>query len=568
MNVLGIGGYSHDSSAALVCDGRLVAAAEEERFTRRKHQEGWPREAIAFCLDRAGLGPEDVDHIGFYWRPWSVDAMKDVGRRLRHLPAYPVNSTGFLLDEAHKTAWYLYHLRREKARGGGRARIHFPQHHDTHAASAFFCSPFDEAAVLTIDSRGEWATTVMYHGAGNRLRPLRRIDLPHSVGVVYLCTTNALGFRTGDEYKVMGLAAYGQARYLDRFRQIVRLVPDGTYQVDPSYFTVDHSPGRFAGYVTERFTALFGPPRAPGSEITQHHMDVAASLQAVLEEAVFHMLNHLHRRTGSRNLCLAGGVVQNSVMCGKVHSKTPFDRVFIQPASGDNGCSLGSAYWVYNQALGQPRGEPFTTCALGPEFGEAQVRSVLDAAKLPYRKPDDLVGETARLIARGQIVGWFQGRMEWGARALGNRSILADVTDPEMTNVVNRHVKHREDFRPFAPACLAEQAGEYFDSDGPSPFMLKVFPARAKAKSQMPAIVHVDGTARLQTVTREENPLYYDLIAEVGRLKGVPCVLNTSFNVKGEPIVCTPTDALKCWASTGLDSLVIGPYVLEKAARC
>lgn len=564
MNVLGIGGFSHDSSAALVCDGRIVAAAEEERFTRKKHQEGWPTHAIGFCLRQAGLAVSDIDHIGFYWRPWSVDSLRSIGRRLWHLPAHPAFSAGFLVQQLHDTAWYVFHLRRLRAEGGGRAKIHYVRHHDSHAGGAFFCSPFDEAAVLTIDSRGEWATSMMYHGQGSRLEPTGRINLPNSIGVLYLCATNFLGFRTGDEYKVMGLAAYGRPIYADRFRRMVELRDDGTYRLDASYFKVQHSPGRYVGYVSDKFTALFGPGRTSDEPITEEHQDIAASLQAVLEEVLFHVLNGLHRRTGSKRLCLVGGVAQNSVMCGKIVEATPFEEVFIQPAAGDNGCSLGSAEWVYHQVLGQTRGEPFPDCYLGPSYGEEEIRTELEAAKLSYRRPDDLLGEAARLVAEGKIVGWFQGRMEWGARALGNRSILADVTNPEMTNIVNRYVKHREDFRPFAPACIEERAGDYFVCDGPSPYMLKVVAAKPSAKQAMPAIVHVDGSARLQTVSKGTNPLFYGLLEELGRLKGVPCVLNTSFNVKGEPIVCSPMDAVRCYSSTGLDALVLGPFVLEK----
>jgi carbamoyltransferase len=404
----------------------------------------------------------------------------------------------------------------------------------------------------------------MYHGRGNRLEQLGRVDLPHSVGVLYLSVTNFLGFKTGDEYKVMGLAAYGTPRYKDKFMKMVEMRPDGTYRLDSTFFKVQHSPGRYEGYVSARFVEIFGAGRRQDDEITQEHKDIAASLQAALEEVVFHMLRGLHSRAGCRNLCLAGGVAQNSVMCGKITKETPFTEVFIQPASGDNGCSLGAAEWTHNQVLGLPRSAAFPGCYLGPEFGEKEILSSLEVAKLTYRRPSDVAGETARLIADGKIVGWFQGRMEWGARALGNRSILADVANPEMTNIVNKYVKHREDFRPFAPACAVEAAAEYFECDGASPYMLKVFPAKENARQKMPAIVHVDGTARLQTVSRDENPLFYSLLAEMNRLKGVPCVLNTSFNIKGEPIVCSPMDAIKCWSSTGLDALVMGPFVLEK----
>jgi len=564
MNILGIGGYAHDSSAALICDGKIVAAAEEERFTRKKHQEGWPSNAIAFCLKHAGITELDIDHIAFYWRPWSLDSLRNIWRRVCYLPVHPVFSAGFLVTEMHDTAWYIFNLNRLKKMGGGRAKIHFVPHHASHAGNAFFCSPFDEAAVLSIDSRGEWATSVMYHGKGNKLEQLGRINLPHSIGVLYLSVTNFLGFKTGDEYKVMGLAAYGAPRFKDRFMKMIELQPDGTYRLDPSFFKVQHSPGRYEGYVSKKFTGVFGPGRRPDEEINQDYKDIASSLQAALEEVVFHVIRSLQEQTGCRKLCLSGGVAQNSVMCGKITSETSFDEVFIQPASGDNGCSLGAAEWVHNQILDLPRSEVFPGCYLGPEFSENEILSSLEVAKLSYRKPDDIAKETARLISNGKIIGWFQGRMEWGARALGNRSILADVTNPEMTNIVNKYVKHREDFRPFAPACTVESVSEYFECDGQSPYMLNVFPAREKARQKMPAIVHVDGTARLQTVSRPANPLFYSLLEELNRLKGVPCVLNTSFNIKGEPIVCSPMDAIKCWSSTGLDVLVMGPFLLEK----
>jgi len=566
MNVLGIGGYSHDSSAALVCDGKTVAAAEEERFTRNKHQEGWPNRVIDFCLQRAGIGVSDLDHIAFYWRPWGLDPFRSVMQRILNLPRHPAFSAGFLLNQLHTTAMFTFHLRRLRQQGGNRARIHYVRHHDCHAGGVFFPSPFDEAAVLTIDSRGEWATSVMYHGKGNSLERVGRINLPNSIGQVYLCTTNFLGFRTGDEYKIMGLAAFGEPRYLDKFRKIVHLGPGGTYRVDRSYFKIHHSPGRYMGYVTRKYLELFGPQRQADDEITQEHKDIAASLQACLEETMFHVLTGLHNKTGSKNLCLSGGVAQNSVMCAKIEANTPFENVFLQSASGDNGCSLGAAEWVHHQVLGLERGAPFASAYLGPEYSEEEIAAFLDVAKLDRERPGDLVERAADLVADGKIVGWFQGRMEWGARALGSRSILADVTNPEMTNIVNRYVKHREDFRPFAPACTEEDAPTYFDCGGPSPYMLKVFPALQPAKDKMPAVVHVDGSARLQTVNRDQNPLFHDLLRAIQKRKGVPCVLNTSFNIKGEPIVCSPMDAVKCWASTGIDALVIGPFVLEKSA--
>jgi carbamoyltransferase len=563
MKILGIGGFTHDASATLIDNGKVIAAAEEERFTRQKHQAGWPTNAIDFCLKQGGLTKADIDHIAFYWRPWSLDSMKSHGRRLMQVPMHPLFSAGFLLNDMHDTGMYLFHLKQLKKATGGKAKIHFIDHHDTHG-SVFFSSPYEEAAVLTIDSRGEWATSVWYHGKGNQMKRVGRINLPNSVGVVCLSTTNFLGFRTGDEYKVMGLASYGTPKYLDKFRQMYQLKDDGTYTIDSSFFKVQHSPGRYCGYVSDKFLKLFGPQREANAEITQDHMDIAASLQAALEEIVFHMLNKLYELTGCKNLCLSGGVVQNSVMTGRIKENTPFENIFMHSASGDNGCSMGAAYWVHNQVLKQERGEVYPSSYLGPEYTDEEIKAQLDIAKLPYTRPDSIVEATADCIAQGKIVGWFQGRMEWGARALGCRSILADVTNPEMTNIVNRYVKHREDFRPFAPACTLERASEFFEVDEPTPYMLYVVKARDAAKKRMPAIVHVDGSARLQTVERHQHSRFYELLEAMEQRKGVPCVLNTSFNIKGEPIVCSPKDAIECWSSTGIDSLVLGPYLIEK----
>ena len=563
MNILGIGGFTHDASATLLRNGKIVAAAEEERFTRVKHQSGWPTNAIEYCLQEGGITVSEIDHIAYYWRPLGWDSARSYMRRLSYLPTHPMFSAGFLLNDVHTTAMYLFHLKRLRNQTGNRAKVHYIDHHDSHGA-AYFSSPFEEAAVLTIDSRGEWATSVWYHGSGNKMKRVGRINLPNSVGVMCLATTNYLGFRTGDEYKVMGLASYGEPRYLDAFRKMYTLRDDGTYRLDKSFFKVQHSPGRYTGYVSDSFIELFGPPRDADSELTQRHMDIAASMQAALEEIVFHMLRKLHELTGSTNLVLSGGVAQNCVMTGRIRENTPFENIFLHSASGDNGCSMGAAYWVHNQVLKQQRAEPYSTSYLGPSFTEDEIRKQLEIAKLPYRRPESITEATAKCITDGKIVGWFQGRMEWGARALGSRSILADVTNPEMTNIVNRYVKHREDFRPFAPACTVEHAPEFFDAAGPSPHMLYVVKAKQKAKETMPAIVHVDGSARLQTVAENENPLFYELLQSVERKNGVPCVLNTSFNVKGEPIVCSPKDAIACWSSTGIDTLVIGPYIVEK----
>ena len=562
-NILGIGGYSHDASATLLQDGVVLAAAEEERFTRQKHQGGWPESAIEFCLSSAGLSKTDIDHIAFYWNPWGFDSFRSYARRLLHFPRHPIFTSGFLLQNTRDTAMYAFQLRRLRAQSGGRAKIHYINHHDTHGA-VFFSSPFEESAVLTIDSRGEWATSVWYHGSGNRLKKIRQINLPNSVGVICLAVTNYLGFRTGDEYKVMGLAAYGEPKYVDHFRRLYKLKSDGTYKVDASWFKVQHSPGRYAGYVSDRFLKLFGEPRQAESEISDRHRDIAASLQQILQEIVFHMLRGLHQATGCANVCLSGGVAQNSLMIGRIRDETPFKNVFLHSASGDNGTSMGAAQWVNHQLLDGPRREPFSSSYLGPAYTEREIEESLIESRFRYERPECIATATAEEIAAGHIVGWFQGRMEWGARALGNRSILADVTNPNMTDIVNRQVKHREDFRPFAPACTEERAAEFFEIDEPSPYMLKVVPAKDSAKERMPAIVHVDGTARLQTVNNEQNPLFYRLLQAVQQTCGIPCVLNTSFNVRGEPIVCRPVDAIRCWAATGIDTLVMGPFLLRK----
>jgi carbamoyltransferase len=455
--------------------------------------------------------------------------------------------------------WITYLM---KAATKGRARLRFVDHHISHMASAFLVSPFESAALFSIDSSGDGDTTVLGHGEGTRIRKLRVVNYPHAIAEVYCCVTNHLGFRTQDEYKVMGLASYGEPTFYDRMRKLVEWLPDGRYRVDPTYFLTHTHPGRFAGYVSQKFVDEFGTPRRPDAEITDRDRDFAASLQKLYEETVFHCLRSLHRLTGETSLCLSGGGALNSVTSGKIRSETPFTDVWVPPAPGDDGGAVGAAVVAAIDARGR-RSWSMDTAYFGPQFSDAEIEQVLAEAKVKYGKVDDVATEAAALLARGHIVGWFQGRMEFGARALGSRSILADPTRPEMTDIVNRDVKHREDFRPFAPSITREQAAEFFELDN-TPFMSFVTRVRADKRKLIPAVVHADATARPQTVEQHLNPLYWRLLREFEKRRGVPVVLNTSFNVKGEPIVCTPRDALRCYFSTGLDSLAIGSFILSK----
>ena len=561
MNILGIGGYSHDSAAALVCDGRLVAAVAEERLTRVKHQGGVPRRAVQYCLEAAGITLDDVDHIGCYMRPL-LRLARRIPYRLRHAPLHPVYSGGYIAYETVHNALYAYGMSRLR---GKKTRLHFMEHHPAHAASAFLVSPFDEAALLCTDYVGEFAATWTGHGSGTQIRRIRARNYPHSLGVFYSGMTDYLGFlRASDEYKVMGLASYGEPGYLDEFRKIIRARPDGWYDVDLSWMQCHVAPGSRCGYFSQKFLRRFGPPRKKGEPIEQRHMDLAASAQRLLEDAVLNLANRLHRDTGLNRLCMAGGVALNCSMNGRLLRESPFDEIFVQPAAGDDGIAIGAAFQLHHRLTGRDREFQMQDARLGPEFSDTQIRQFLDSAKIPYQVHENIEEQAAGLIASGSIVGWFQGRVEFGPRALGARSILADPTRPDMKDLLNKYVKHREDFRPFAPSCLAERTPEYFEGCSNSPFMLFVHRVVPSKRAAVPAITHVDGTARVQTVSRNVDPKFYRLIEAFERLRGVPMVLNTSFNVMGEPIVCTPADAVRCFYSTGMDALVIGNCVVLK----
>jgi carbamoyltransferase len=552
---------THDGSASLVRDGEIVCAVEEERFSRKKHHYGFPEHAIEACLKAGGITFEDIDHVAFYWNAWK--GLFRFGLHvLRHFP---------------KTLAYFDHqpdiwgnfralpkLFRE--RYGFRGRFHFLDHHPNHIASAFWPSPFDEAAAITVDGTGEWETTLLGHiGAGGKLRVIGKNSYPHSVGKLWETLTQYLGFRPNSgEGKVMGLAPYGRPDLVDGFRDLVRTTGPGRFKLNLKYF--DFHYGRKRKF-SDLFIERFGPPREPESEIDSRHEDVAYALQAVTEELLLDLVNHLHTKTGSPRLVMAGGVALNSVANGRLQRETPFEEIFVQPAAGDSGAALGSALRVWHEVLGNGNNgrNRMRNAYLGPEYGPDELRAALEEAGLEYREVEDPAAEAAERLEAGKILGWYQGKMEFGPRALGNRSILADPRQAETKDIVNARVKHREGFRPFAPAVIAERAGEFFETGGAeAPFMLKVFDVRPEKRDVIPAVTHVDGSARVQTVRREENERYYEMIRAFGERTGVPVVLNTSFNIRGEPIVTTPADAVRCYLGTGIDALILGSFLTEK----
>lgn len=560
MNILGIGGYSHDSAAALVCDGRLVAAVAEERLSRVKHQGGIPHRSVAYCLEEAGLTMDDIAHVGAYMRP-GLRLAHRLPYRLGQVVRSPRYSAAYFGYEIVHNAQYYMGLRAVSKR----AKLHFLEHHPAHAASAFLVSPFDEAALLSIDYIGEWDVTWAGVGRGTKIEKLRSTHYPNSLGVFYTALTDYLGFRrASDEYKVMGLASYGEPAYTDEVREILRPRFDGWYDIDRSWLVCHYAPGSRLGYFSKKFADLFGPPRKKGEPIERRHENLAASVQRVLEDVVLGIAGWLHDATGMRRLCMAGGVALNCSMNGRLLRESPFDEIHIQPAAGDDGIAIGAAMQLHHRLTGKPRGFTMNHAYWGPEYDSDDILAFLQHAKLSYETPEDVCERVADLLAGGKIVGWYQGRMEFGPRALGSRSILADPTRAEMKDLLNKYVKHREEFRPFAPSVLQERAFEYFEGCNDSPFMLFVYPVRAEKQADVPAITHIDGTARVQTVAREANPLYYRLIEMFERRRGVPMVLNTSFNVMGEPIVNTPADAVRCFYSTGMDALALGDYVLVK----
>ncbi|MFZ1946728.1 MAG: carbamoyltransferase [bacterium] len=586
MNILGISAFYHDSAACIVRDGKIVCAAQEERFTRKKHDPSFPTNAIRFCMEYAGLRSDQLDYVAFYDKPFIK-----FERILETYLAYaPVGISSFLKAVPlwiKQKLWMKEYIRRELDYTG---TILFPEHHESHAGSAFFPSPFQEAAFLTLDGVGEWATASYGVGKDNKIRILAEIKFPHSLGLLYSAFTYYTGFRVNSgEYKMMGLAPYGEPKYTDVIlSKLIDLKEDGSFRVDMKYFNY------CAGLTMTNgnFDRLFGgPPRGPETPLTQRYMDVARSMQDVTEEIMLRMARHVREETGMSSLCLAGGVALNCVGNGRILREGPFDNIWIQPAAGDAGGAIGAALLTWYQYLGNPRTadgrRDFQQASyLGPEFDDNYIKSYLETNRIPYTViPDGRVAETiADLIAGQHVVGWFQGRMEFGPRALGGRSILGDARSPEMQEVMNLKIKFRESFRPFAPSVIKEKVSDYFEIDRESPYMLLVAPVKPEicrretdaerqrqgldrlkvVRSSVPAITHVDYSARIQTVNREDNPLYHEMISKFDQKYGCPVIINTSFNVRGEPIVCSPEDAYLCFMRTKMDYLVMGKFLVDK----
>ena len=592
MIILGINAYHGDAAAALVRDGRLVAAAEEERFTRRKHCAGFPTEAVRYCLAEAGVRLEDVEHVGVSRDPSAhlhkkilyaaMRAAKSIGRSERERGG-SAGGQGFLGAVAGRLAntARVRSLKDDLARALGvakgrvRAEFHNVEHHRAHLASSFYVSPFERAALLSIDGFGDFVSTMWGAGRGNTIEVLGQVEYPHSAGILYTATTQFLGFpHYGDEGKVMGLAPYGRPRFIGEFRDIIRTEEGGRFQLNLDFFR-HHAEGvemsweegspTIGRVYSDEYEKVFGPRREPGAGLTERDQDVAASLQLRLEEVAFHVLNHLHERTGLTDLGLSGGVAYNSVMNGKILLHTPFRRVFVQPAAGDSGTAVGVCYQIHNGVLGGERGQVMEGAYAGPEFSDEAVRAELERSGLGYESysDDEVTARAAADIAAGRVVGWFQGRMEFGPRALGNRSIVVDPRRPEMKTILNERIKRREPFRPFAPSVLAEHTAEYFEQTHPAPAMLMVYQVRPERRAAIPAVTHVDGSGRLQTVTPELNARYHRLISDFFKLTGVPVLLNTSFN-ENEPIVCTPRHAVDCFLKTRMDALYLGNHAVRR----
>jgi carbamoyltransferase len=590
MYILGISAYYHDSAACLVKDGEILAAAQEERFTRKKHDHRFPAEAMDFCLKQAGIQGEEVDLVAFYDKP----LLKFERLLETYLDYAPQGIRSFLMAMPLWLREKLW-IREQTAKNANyKGKVLFTEHHESHAASAFFPSPFKSAAVLTMDGVGEWATSSYGYGRDNELHLLSELHFPHSLGLLYSAFTYYTGFKVNSgEYKVMGLAPYGEPKYVQRILdELIDLRDDGSLLLNMKYFSFAHG----LTMTNSAFDQLFeGPPRKPEGRLTQREMDLARSIQEVTELSMLRMAHHVHRETGERNLCLAGGVALNCVGNGRILREGPFDNIWIQPAAGDAGGALGAALSAWYQYVGGER-DVASVCGihrdgmkgsyLGPSFTNEEIKKYLDSTGANYRRVDrhELAEHVARILADEQIVGWFQGRMEFGPRALGGRSILGDPRSPKMQSQMNLKIKYRESFRPFAPSVLRERVSDYFEMNCDSPYMLLVAPVRQDlrrnmtkeeedlfgidklnvARSSIPAVTHVDYSARVQTVSREDNPIYYDTIHAFERLTKCPVVVNTSFNVRGEPIVCTPEEAYTCFMRTEMDCLVMEDYVLMK----
>ena len=630
MYVLGINAYHGDAAAALIKDGRIVAAVEEERFNRVKHCAGFPTQAVRYCLQAAGIGVEEIAHIGVSRDPsahlhkkilfaasraakqsrqWAVGSGQtasaavalddsgegEEGKRGRGKGEGTNGGNGSSVEKRGpgifrqvkdrlNNAGKVRDLKDDLASALGtpksslRAQFHNVEHHRAHLASSFYVSPFERAALLSIDGFGDFISTMWAVGEGNAINVLDQVEYPHSAGIVYTATTQFIGFpHYGDEGKVMGLAPYGQPRYIEEFRDIIRTEERGQFRLNLDYFrhhaegvdmTWDQGSPIIGRIFSDEFVQTFGPARERGGALTEREHDIAASLQLRLEEVGFHVLNHLHKQTGLTDLGLSGGVAYNSVMNGKILLNTPFRRVYVQPAAGDSGTALGVCYEIHNGILKRERGEVMLGAYTGPEFSNDEIRQELESSGLAFEtlSNDAVTKRAAQDIADGLVVGWFQGRMEFGPRALGNRSIVVDPRRANMKDILNDRIKKREPFRPFAPSVLEECTADYFEQSHPAPTMLMVYQVREERRAEIPAVTHVDGSGRLQTVSREVNERYYQLISDFNELTGVPVVLNTSFN-ENEPIVCTPRHAIDCFLKTRMDVLYLGNHVVRRKSE-
>lgn len=587
MYILGISAFYHDSAACLVKDGKIVAAAQEERFSRKKHDFGFPLRSVEYCLEEAGISVNDLDYVGFYDKPF-VKFERILYTALAYAP-FGLRTFFKAMPMWLKQKLFIRKVIRNEL--GYEGDIIFPEHHESHAASAFYPSPFNESAFLTVDGVGEWATTSFGVGKGNQIDILSEIHFPHSLGLLYSAFTYYTGFKVNSgEYKVMGLAPYGEPEYVKLILDnLMDLKEDGSYKLNMKYFNY------CAGLTmtNRKFNKLFGgPPRRPESEITQKEMNLARSVQVVIEEAMLRITRHIHNVTGMKNLCLAGGVALNCVSNGNILQNGPFDNIWVQPSSGDAGGALGCALFVWHKYLNNKKecnnnGRDYQSGTyLGPSFSDEEIEQFLLENDIPFQKlnRNDVPSTVAKLIVKEFVIGWFQGRMEFGPRALGARSIIGDARSEKMQSTMNLKIKFRESFRPFAPSVLKEHVSDYFEIDQESPYMLLVADVKKDkrvaaqeesleltgidklniARSEIPAVTHVDYSARVQTVERETNPLYYETINEFYKQTGCPVIINTSFNVRGEPVVCRPEEAFKCFVRTGMDYLIMGSYLLDK----
>lgn len=569
MYILGVSCFYHDAAAALIQDGRLVAATEEERLSRKKHDSRFPHLASEWCLKTAGITIRDVDYVVFYEKPFTK-----FERIIKtNLASFPRSSVLFARSMATWLGEKLWMEAIIREQLGYDREILYVEHHMSHAASAYFCSPFDEAAILSVDGVGEWTTTATGTARGSDIRLEEELRFPHSIGLLYSAFTAFLGFEVNEgEYKVMGMAPYGQPKYVDKIHKIVKIHDDGSFWLDMDYFAYHRTHDTS---FSRKFVDLFGKPRDPRTEekLDPYYADVASSIQAVTEEILIKIAKNLRKKTGMKNLCMAGGVALNSVANAKIRFQAGFDDVYIQPAAGDPGGSLGAALYAYRALLGGKEKYRMDHAYYGPEFSQNEAEEFFTKENIPFTEFPEadgrLLDRVVEMLMNGKVVGWYQGKSEWGPRALGNRSIIADPRRADMKDVVNRSIKFREPFRPFAPSVLVDRAAEYFDlpkpeTHHPARFMLYVVPVLEAARDKLPAITHVDGSGRLQCVVRDSNPRYYDLIRRFGQAGGVPAVLNTSFNLKGEPIVCSPENAYRTFSRSGMDALVVGNLLVLK----